>query len=54
MPQTRVLLTSFLVLCLLAGCGKRGSLYLPGERDAPPPATEQQEQAEPAADNTGE
>ena len=47
MPQTRVVVSSFLAsllaMTLLAGCGKRGPLYLPGDKDAEQP--EQQEES---------
>lgn len=59
MSQTRVFITSLcagaLALTLLAGCGKRGPLYMPGERDPQQAApTQAQEQPGPDASTPGD
>jgi predicted small lipoprotein YifL len=54
MSLTRVFISSLFVLTLLAGCGKRGALYMPGEESSQPTAPEQQEQTTPAEPASGD
>lgn len=53
MSLTRVFISSLFALTLLAGCGKRGALYMPGDESSQQTAPEQQEQAAPAESTSG-
>lgn len=52
MSLIRLITSSILALALLAGCGKKGPLYHPGQNQAPEAPAAQEQAPEPADPST--